>query len=87
MVIREASHEVEVLIVDPDFMRQGIGRRLLEQLVSVAVDAGLEQLLVGSSVDGQPFYRACGFVDRGIRNRVGRRTGVEFQERLMEKPL
>lgn len=71
----------------PDFMREGIGRKLMKTLVSVAVDARLDQLIVGSSVYGQPFCRACGFEDRGIRNRVGQKTGVECQEHLMEKPL
>ena len=86
-VIRIQSSEIEVLIVDPDFMRQGIGRKLLEKLELVATDAGLERLVVGSSVYGQPFYRACGFIDRGVRDRIGRKTGVEFQEYLMVKPL
>ena len=85
--IRIQSSEIEVMIVDPDFMRQGIGQKLMERLETVAIDAGLERLIVGSSVYGQPFYRACGFADIGIRNRTGHRMGVEFQEHLMEKLL
>ena len=86
-VIRIQTSEIEVMIVDPDFMRQGIGRELMERLEAVATDAGLEQLIVGSSVYGQPFYRACGFIDSGVRNRTGRKTGVEFQEFVMVKQL
>lgn len=85
--IRVETSEIEVMIVDPDFMRQGIGRMLIEQLESVASDAGLEQLIVGSSIYGQPFYRACGFIDSGIRNRTGHKSRVEFQEHLMVKRL
>ncbi len=85
--IRLESSEIEVMIVDPDFMRQGIGRALMKQLESVATDAGLERLIVGSSSYGRPFYRACGFSDDGMRTRKGHRTGVEFDEYLMVKQL
>jgi hypothetical protein len=40
-----------------------------------------------ATMDGRNFYRACGFTERGVRTATGRRTGVTFEEHLMDKVL
>ena len=85
--LRLNDGEVVVLIVDPDFIRQGIGTQLLAQLEKAAVSAGLQRLVVGSSIYGRPFYQTCGYAGDAMRTVKGRRTGVEFDEYLMEKAL
>jgi putative acetyltransferase len=79
--------EIPIVIVHPNYMRQGIGTRLMEKLEAGAVENGLLKLSVGSSIYGRKFYRACGFTERGSRTVKGRRTGVEFTEYPMEKVL
>lgn len=85
--LRVRDGEVVVLVVDPDYMRQGIGTQLLSRIEKAAMDAGLQRLVVGASRYGRPFYTACGFTDSAIRTVKGRRTGVEFDEYLMEKVI
>jgi len=53
--------ELDDLFVDPAFMRQGIGRALVEDVVERAVLAGCGQLTVVAHPRNFPFYEAVGF--------------------------
>lgn len=59
----------------------------MARLEAVALESGLSKLSVGSSLYGRHFYAACGFVRVEWRTVTGWRTGVQFKEYVMEKPL
>lgn len=46
---------------DPDHTGKGIGRALMEKCRQEAAAAGLEELNCYSTLNGESFYRACGF--------------------------
>jgi GNAT superfamily N-acetyltransferase len=47
--------------VRPDLRRRGIGRTLVERVVTVARERGMEWVHVDYDPDLRDFYRACGF--------------------------
>jgi len=49
------------MFVHPDFVRQGIGRRLLTEIESVAIEKGYKTLNVMSSLSAVKFYQANGY--------------------------
>lgn len=58
-------NEIRLLCVSPSSRRQGIGRALLEHLKNMVPETLFSDVFVYSSIRGMPFYRACGFVERG----------------------
>ena len=52
---------VRSVFVDPRYQGKGIGRQLMERLQSLAINAGLNQLRVPSSVTAEGFYASLGF--------------------------
>ena len=59
-----ADHVVELvdLFVDPEYMRQGIARSLLDDVVVHARATGARRIEVDGNPHAQPFYEAVGFV-------------------------
>lgn len=67
--------EVEDLFVDPERMRQGVGRRLLEDLVADARRRGVTSVEVTANPGAVPFYRHTGFTPvRTVATRFGPAT-------------
>jgi ribosomal protein S18 acetylase RimI-like enzyme len=58
--------EVEDLFVDPDFMRRGIGRALVLDMVAIARTRGIHRLDVVANPHALAFYSSAGFVDDGV---------------------
>lgn len=54
--------QVDGIFVRPDWMGQGIGKRMIAFLVDRARAAGLTELRLESTLNAAPFYRRCGFV-------------------------
>ncbi len=54
--------ELDDLFVDPDFMREGIGRALVEDVAARALMAGYRRLAVVAHPRNFPFYESAGFV-------------------------
>ena len=54
--------------VRPDYRRRGIGRTLVQRIVAVARERGMEWVHVDYTPDLRDFYRSCGFVpcDAGL---------------------
>ncbi len=50
---------------DPDVLRAGVGRAVMEACVAQAYDAGLGELSCYSTITAVPFYEAQGFVVKG----------------------
>ena len=57
--------ELEDLFVDPDWMRRGVGRRLVEDVVAVAKRRGIDRIEVTANPHADAFYRSVGFVHIG----------------------
>ncbi|WP_129972582.1 MULTISPECIES: GNAT family N-acetyltransferase [unclassified Pseudomonas] len=52
---------VRSVFVDPCHQGKGVGRRLMERIQSLAINAGLNQLRVPSSITAEGFYASLGF--------------------------
>ncbi|MGH8080410.1 MAG: GNAT family N-acetyltransferase [Lysobacter sp.] len=55
------SAEVEAMFVAPEQSGRGLGARLMRELDAIARARGLSTLVVASSLNAVPFYRAAGF--------------------------
>jgi GNAT superfamily N-acetyltransferase len=53
--------EVEDLFVDPEYMRRGIARRLMLDLIAAARSAGVLRIEVTANPHAEAFYRSVGF--------------------------
>src|SRR4051794_20178855 len=64
--------ELEQLFVDPDWMRRGVGRALIADVVAAARQRGLTRISVTANVHALAFYEAVGFVvDGTVSTRFG----------------
>jgi ribosomal-protein-alanine N-acetyltransferase len=69
MLVTEDGH-VTTLAVDPAWVRQGLGTRLLHVLATAAIDRGAKNLTLEVRAGNHPaqeLYRAFGFAPAGIR--------------------
>ncbi len=53
--------DIRHLVCDPDFLRQGVARSLLQHSFARAAEAGIERLNCEATRTAVPFYRAMGF--------------------------
>ncbi len=60
---RRQGHVLNVYTV-PDLRGKGIGRRMMETLISEARKRGLFRLFLNSTKMGEPLYRSLGFVQQ-----------------------
>ena len=77
---------IRAMYTDPDFVRQGIGRFILELCEAAARQEGFKRLEMMATRAGEPLYAACGYqvikqVDRMAEN------GVAVPGAVMGKPL
>ena len=64
--------ELEDLFVEPDRMRRGVGRRLVEDVLDIARSEGVEHVWVTANPHAMAFYTAVGFgPDGSARTRFG----------------
>ncbi len=71
------EHEVHTIGVDPDYQGQGIGRRLLDELLTFA-DGGVVYLEVRTdNAAAIGLYRSVGFEQIGLRRRYYRVSGAD----------
>ena len=57
---------VDAVFVCPNFMQQGLGRKMLSYLEAAAKQAGVRQLHLDSTLNAATFYRHCGFVGNEV---------------------
>lgn len=60
------SGRIDGIFVLPDFMDKGIGRQLLLYLEDIAIAAGLDQVVLDSTLNAAPFYRKCGYEGNAV---------------------
>lgn len=71
------EHEVHTIGVDPAYQGQGIGRRLLDELLAFA-DGGVVYLEVRTDNEAAiGLYRSVGFEQIGLRRRYYRVSGAD----------
>jgi GNAT superfamily N-acetyltransferase len=58
-------NEIRLLCVSPDRQRRGIGRTLLDHLISMVPGYLFPDIFVYASMEAVPFYKACGFLEKG----------------------
>jgi predicted GNAT family N-acyltransferase len=58
-------NEIRLLCVSPDYQRRGIGRTLLDHLISMIPEYFSPDIFVYASTQAVPFYKACGFIEKG----------------------
>jgi GNAT superfamily N-acetyltransferase len=56
------SGQIDAVFVHPDHMGNGIAREMMRHLEHLAVNAGLTQMTLDSTLNAAAFYRKCGFV-------------------------
>ena len=61
-------NEIRLLCVMPGHRQHGIGRALLEHILTMVPSILFPDIFVYSSLQGKPFYRACGFLEKGPVN-------------------
>ena len=61
-VVVDGVLELEDLFVDPDRMRRGVARRLVDDVLATARSQGFSQLEVEANPHAMAFYTAVGFV-------------------------
>ena len=84
--LRIEEQLLDALFVEPSLTGQGIGRALLDFMVSEAQKTGCQKLRVHSSLNAVGFYRANGFSETG-RGDLVLDGGVALGSVFMERPL
>jgi GNAT superfamily N-acetyltransferase len=56
--------KIRAFFVHPDWVRRGIGSRILETCENAAIAAGFRRLEMGSTLTGVPLYRARGYIEQ-----------------------
>lgn len=54
---------VRAMYTDPDFVRRGVGRAILDLCEAAARAEGFTRAELGATAGGEPLYRACGYVE------------------------
>ena len=54
---------VRAMYTAPQFVRRGVGRRILELCEAAARAEGFTRAELGATAGGEPLYRACGYVE------------------------
>lgn len=74
------------VVTDPDVVRQGIGRLLMDHIFQSAKSAGIVRLDCLSTLMAVPFYAACGF-EMVEKTTVNLRPGIDFPAVFMHRDL
>ena len=53
--------KIDAIFVHPNHMGAGVGKQILLHLEQIAIEAGLTQLKLDSTLNASSFYRAYGF--------------------------
>lgn len=72
------EYEIHTIGVDPEFQRHGIGREMMDRLLSTVEPDGVVFLEVRT--DNEPalaLYQSLGFVNVGLRKRYYRASGAD----------
>ena len=77
--------ETTTLFVAPEVARQGVGRALIMEIESRAVDKGYKVMGLHAGTNAVKFYKACGMTV--VSDIVTLYNGAYFQEAIVMKHL
>jgi putative acetyltransferase len=80
-----AGGHVDLLYVDYRCQRQGVARRLMQQVEAEARHSGIRRLFTEASITARPFFEGMGF--ESLHERRVELRGVVFQNYRMEKQI
>ena len=75
--IRPYEYEIHTVGVDPDFQGQGIGRRLVEEMLQFASGGTIFLEVRTDNAPAIALYESVGFVNVGLRKRYYRVSGAD----------
>ena len=75
--IRPYEYEIHTIGVDPTYQGQGIGRRLVSELLERASDSVVYLEVRTDNVPAIKLYESFGFVNVGLRRRYYRASGAD----------
>jgi GNAT superfamily N-acetyltransferase len=78
--------QIDAIFVRPSHMGRGIGQRMMTFLETLALEHGLDKLILESTLNAAPFYRRCGFAGDTVATHRSPR-GVALDCIPMEKAL
>jgi len=79
VALGRSVQEVEDMFVDPVRQRRGIGRQLMQDLVTTARRAGVARIEVTANPHAEAFYRSVGFVrTHGLEMEFGPASRMEL---------
>lgn len=78
------SGKLDAIFVHPDHMGTGLGKQMLLYLENLAIEAGLAEMHLESTLNATGFYRGCGFTGEGISSYQSPR-GISLDCVLMKK--
>jgi len=81
----EPDGHIDRMYVAADHQGEGIGGKLLGEILAEAQCGGLRRLFVEASITARPFFERCGFVMLSEQVVIAR--GVEFVNYRMERVL
>ena len=81
----EAEGLVDLLYVDPGYVRRGAGRELLQTACSWATQKGADRLWAEVSLAARPLFETMGFLVEA--EQTVERRGVHFQNFRMTRPI
>ncbi|MCC5600168.1 GNAT family N-acetyltransferase [Nostoc favosum] len=81
----EANGHIDRFYCHKDFQRQGIGKKILEQLESKANSLGIKKLFTEASITAKPFFESHHFIV--VKQQEVERRGQKLINFIMEKSI
>lgn len=84
--LNQEEGEIEAVYVNPEAVRRGVGKAILQELEERAKNLGLKSLRMNASLNAVPFYESAGYeAQKETKHRLA--SGVEIGCILMTKEL
>jgi ribosomal-protein-alanine N-acetyltransferase len=80
------EYEIHTIGVDPAYQGRGIGRRMLDALLTIAADSVVHLEVRTDNAPAIALYRSVGFTKVGLRKRYYRISGADAYTMRREAP-
>jgi putative acetyltransferase len=76
---------IDMLYVHKDYLRQGIGKKLLDVMIKKAQDLNFDEIFAEASKTAKPFFETQGF--KVIKKQIKKFNSVDFMNYRMKKVI